>query len=57
MMNDLNFDSTVQEGVMFHLIGALSQYGKLGVVCVGSTPQRAKDFYTKIVEVLDNECR
>jgi hypothetical protein len=57
MMNDLNFDSTVQEGVMFHLIGALSQYGKMGVVCVGSTPQRAKDFYTKIVEVLDNECR
>lgn len=57
MMNDLNFDSTVQEGVMFHLIGALSQYGKMGVVCVGSTPQRAKEFYTKIVEVLDNECR
>jgi hypothetical protein len=57
MMNDLHFDSTVQEGVMFHLIGALSQYGKMGVVCVGSTPQRAKDFYTKIVEVLDNECR
>ena len=57
MMNDLHFDSTVQEGVMFHLIGALSQYGKMGVVCVGSTPQRAKEFYTKIVEVLDNECR
>jgi len=57
MMNDLHFDSTVQEGVMFHLIGALSQYGKMGVVCVGSTPDRAKEFYTKIVEVLDNECR
>lgn len=56
MMNDLHFDSTVQEGVMFHLIGALSQYGKMGVVCVGSTPQRAKDFYTKMVEVLDHEC-
>ena len=55
-MNDLHFDGTVQEGVMFHLIGALSQYGKMGVVCVGSTPQRAKDFYTKIIEVLDNEC-
>jgi hypothetical protein len=57
MMNDLHFDGTVQEGVMFHLIGALSQYGKLGVVCVGSTPQRAREFYTKIVEVLDNECQ
>lgn len=57
MMNDLHFDGTVQEGVMFHLIGALSQYGKLGVVCVGSTPQRAREFYTKIIEVLDNECQ
>ena len=55
MMNDLHFDSTVQEGVMFHLIGALSQYGKMGVVCVGSTPERAKDFYDKNCEVLD-EC-
>jgi hypothetical protein len=57
MMNDLHFDGAVQEGVMFHLIGALSQFGKLGVVCVGSTPQRARDFYAKIIKVLDNECQ
>jgi PGM1 C-terminal domain len=57
MMNDLHFDGTVQEGVMFHLIGALSQYGKLGVVCVGSSPQRAREFYAKIIEVLDKECQ
>lgn len=56
MMNELHFDSTVQEGVMFHLIGALSQHGKMGVVCVGSTPERAKDYYNKIISVLDNEC-
>ena len=57
MMNDLHFDGTIQEGVMFHLIGALSQYGKLGVVCVGSSPERAREYYTKTVEVLDRECR
>lgn len=56
MMNELHFDSTVQEGVMFHLIGALSQHGKMGVVCVGSSPERAKDYYDKIVRVLDVEC-
>jgi hypothetical protein len=55
MMNDLHYDGTTQEGVMFHLIGALSQYGKLGVVCVGSTPERAKGYYEKIVEVLERE--
>ena len=56
MMNDLHYDGTSQEGVMFHLIGALSQYGKLGVLCVGSTPEKAKEFYRKIVTVLEKEC-
>jgi hypothetical protein len=56
MMNDIHYDGTSQEGVMFHLIGALSQYGKLGVVCVGSTPERAKEFYDQIVTVLEKEC-
>jgi hypothetical protein len=56
MMNELNYDGSSQEGVMFHLIGALSQYGKLGVVCIGSTPQRAREFYAKIVTVLEKEC-
>ena len=55
MMNDIHYDGTSQEGVMFHLIGALSQYGKLGVVCVGSTPQRAREFYDQIVAVLEKE--
>jgi PGM1 C-terminal domain len=56
MMNDLHYDGSSQEGIMFHLIGALSQYGKLGVVCIGSTPQRAREFYAKIVTVLEKEC-
>jgi hypothetical protein len=56
MVNDLHYDGTSQEGVMFHLIGALSQYGKLGVVCIGSTAQRARDFYARIVTVLEKEC-
>lgn len=56
MVNDLHYDGTSQEGVMFHLIGALSQYGKLGVVCIGSTPERAREFYAKIVSVLEKEC-
>jgi hypothetical protein len=56
MINDLHYDGTSQEGVMFHLIGALSQFGKLGVVCIGSTPQRAREFYAQIVTVLEKEC-
>ena len=55
MFHDLHYDGTLQEGVMFHLIGALSQFGKLGVVCIGSSPERAKEFYNKAVEVLQLE--
>lgn len=56
MLHHLHYDGTSQEGVMFHLIGALSQYGKLGVVCIGSTPERARNFYEQTVKVLDGEC-
>jgi hypothetical protein len=57
MMNDLHYDGTLQEGVIFHLIGALSQFGKLGVICIGSTAERAKMYYEQIVSVLDKEGR
>ncbi len=52
----LHYNGTSEEGVMFHLIGALSQYGKLGMVCIGATPERARELYKKTVEVLDMEC-
>jgi PGM1 C-terminal domain len=52
----LHYNGTSEEGVMFHLIGALSQYGKLGMVCIGKTPERAKELYKETVEVLDSEC-
>ena len=55
MVNDLHYDGSLQEGVMFHLIGALSQFGKLGVICVGSSAERARMYYDRIVAVLDKE--
>jgi hypothetical protein len=51
--NDLHFDATLQEGVMFHLIGALSQYGKLGVVCIGKSQERTNFIYEETVRALD----
>jgi PGM1 C-terminal domain len=52
--NDLHYDSASQEGVMFHLIGALSQYGKLGVVCIGKDQTSVDRIYNRTVKVLDN---
>lgn len=53
--HSLMFDGATQEGVMFHLIGALSEFGKFGMVCIGSSPERARIFYDKVLEVLDTE--
>jgi hypothetical protein len=51
--NNLHFDATLQEGVMFHLIGALSQYGKLGMVCIGDSIEKTKHIYRQTVDVLN----
>lgn len=53
MCNHLMYDGAKQCGVMFHMIGALSQYGKLGMVCIGQTQEEAKAYYDKTIEVLN----
>ena len=56
MCNGILYDSAKQTGVMFHMIGGLSQYGKLGMVCIGQTINEAKEFYARAINVLDKEC-
>ncbi len=56
MYHELMYDGAAQEGVMFHLVGALSEYGKLGLVCVGSSAEIAKEYYEKTIRILDHEC-
>ncbi len=51
----LQFNSTTLTGVIFHMIGAVSQYGKFGVTCIGNTPQEAQELYHKTVQVIDQE--
>jgi hypothetical protein len=55
MCNGLLYDGSTQEGVIFHLISTLSQHGKLGAVCIGTSPERAEQFYQKTIEALDME--
>ena len=56
-LNGLHFNGATQEGVTFHLIGALSEFGKLGVMCIGASHERADTLYRRTVEVLDREGR
>lgn len=55
VQNELHFRSHRQQGVVFHLIGALSEFGKLGVVGIGHSPERATQLYQETVDVLDRE--
>jgi len=55
MHHGLHYNHNREEGVMFHLISALSQYGKIGLVSIGSTPERAIEYFEKVVDVLNKE--
>jgi hypothetical protein len=50
--HDIHYNSTREEGVMFHIIGALSQYGKLGIVCIGDSPEKANMLYKQTIDIL-----
>ncbi|MGJ4932010.1 peptide ligase PGM1-related protein [Bradyrhizobium sp. HKCCYLS2038] len=54
VLNGLHFHAAAGEGVAFHLIGALSEFGKLGVVCIGRSHERAAALYQRTVAVLDS---
>jgi hypothetical protein len=51
----LHFDSGTETGTVFHLMGCLSQFGKLGLTSIGDSPQEAEDIYNKVIKVLDQE--
>jgi hypothetical protein len=55
VMNGLHFHSATQEGVAFHLLGALSEFGELGLMAVAETPIRATALYPETVAVIDRE--
>jgi hypothetical protein len=51
----LHFDSSAQTGTVFHLMGALSEFGKLGLTCIGNSWAEAEGIYRHVGEVLDAE--
>lgn len=55
--NGLHFQGATQCGVVFHLIGALSEFGKLGAICIAESASRAEQTYANLVRLLDQECQ
>ncbi len=52
---DLHFNSTTETGTVFHLIGCLSEFGKLGLTSIGNSPIEAEAIYNRVIQVLDLE--
>jgi len=50
--NGLHYDAATQQGVMFHLIGALPEFGKVGALCVGNSYKKAERWYRAVVDTL-----
>ena len=53
--HNLHFNSTTETGTVFHLIGCLSEFGKLGLTSIGSSPQEAEAIYQRVIQALDFE--
>jgi hypothetical protein len=55
--NKLHYSHGTESGVLFHLIGALSEYGKLGLTAIGNSREEVNELYVRTLTVLDNETR
>jgi len=51
----LHFHAATQTGVVFHLISALSEFGKLGVTCISDSQANSLRLYESIIRVLEME--
>jgi hypothetical protein len=51
----LRFDSATESGVVFHMLGALSEFGKLGAVCIAPTRVSAQLLFAEVVAMLGRE--
>ncbi len=54
-INSLHYSHNSESGVLFHLVGALSEYGKLGMTAIGNTREEVEAIYGKTLRILDHE--
>jgi len=55
--HNLHFDQTRQTGIVFHMMSALGEAGRLGLTAVDNSPAEADALFRKAVETLDHEAR
>jgi hypothetical protein len=51
----LHFDQSRQTGVVFHMMSALPEHGRLGLTAIGESHAQADELYERTVSALDQE--
>jgi hypothetical protein len=51
----LGYRHATGTGALFHMIGALSQYGKIGMTCIANSREEAEELFEHTTRVLDQE--
>ena len=54
-VNKLHCSHGTESGVLFHLIGALSEFGKLGLTAIANSHEDVDRLYAQTLEVLERE--
>ncbi len=49
----LHFDSSSRTGTVFHLMGVLSEFGKLGLTSIGNSLEEAQEIFAHVEAMLD----
>lgn len=51
----LHYNSSGHRGVVFHMISGLSQHGRVGATCIGTSPADAQGLYDQTCRTLEEE--
>jgi hypothetical protein len=53
--NRLHYSQSSETGVLFHMIGAISQFGKVGLTVIGNNRPEVDQLYESVIAVLHRE--
>ena len=54
---DLHYDQTRQTGVIFHMLSAIGDHGRLGLTAIANSHDEARALYDRTVATLDEEAQ
>ena len=54
-LHRLHYNQATGRGVLFHMLGALSEHGKVGLTAIGNSREDAETLYQQTLEMLNRE--